>query len=165
MTSDDLRRQLDAIFNARDRANMAPTIESFEALLAKHPGDPEVLFKVGGAYDTAGQEQRALEFYERALDAGLSGDSLRAFYLPYGSTLKNVGRIEESLAVFERAREQFPDDAALVVFHALTLHESGQHGAALGEVLTMVADRLDRPEIARYEPAIRGYAAALTEQA
>jgi len=32
---------------------------------------------VGGAYDTAGQEEKAQGFYERARAAGLEGDLLR----------------------------------------------------------------------------------------
>ena len=39
----------------------------------QHPRDPRVLCEVGGAYDTAGEEATALDFYERALTEGLEG--------------------------------------------------------------------------------------------
>src|SRR5580692_3399466 len=72
----------------RDRANMGPTIAYFESLLAEHPGHPVLTYEVAGAYDTAGQEEKARELYERALDLGLAGDTLRRCLCQYGSTLR-----------------------------------------------------------------------------
>ena len=72
-----LDEELDRIFTVRDRDNMQPTIDALLAILAKHPADARVLYEVGGAYDTAGEERTARFFYEEALQAGLSGDLLR----------------------------------------------------------------------------------------
>ena len=72
-----LDEKLDQIFDVRDRNNMPPTIDALLPILAEHPADARVLYEVGGAYDTAGQEQTARSFYEQALQAGLSGDLLR----------------------------------------------------------------------------------------
>ena len=52
-----LQEQLREIFDRRDRANMQPTIDAFRAVLEDHPDDPDVLYEVGGAYDTDGQEE------------------------------------------------------------------------------------------------------------
>ena len=110
-----LRARLATIFAARDRSDMQPTIDAFLAVLAEHPDEPEVLYEVGGAYDTAGQEETAAGYYERAMAAGLDGDALRRCLLQYGSTLRNLGRLDESLAVLERARAEFPDsDLSLI---------------------------------------------------
>ncbi|WP_423920912.1 tetratricopeptide repeat protein [Frigoribacterium sp. 2-23] len=76
---------------------MAPTIAALEPLLERHPDDARVLYEVGGAYDTDGQEARALELYTRAMDAGLVGDLRRRCYLQAGSTLRNVGRYKPAL--------------------------------------------------------------------
>jgi tetratricopeptide (TPR) repeat protein len=108
MTSNDaLRARLDEIFAARDRAHMAPTIAAFREVLAEHPDDPAVLYEVGGAYDTDGQEETALDYYRRAMAAGLEGRWLRQCYLQYGSTLRNLGRVGESLAVFDEGIARF----------------------------------------------------------
>jgi len=64
-------------YASRDRANMQPTIDYFHDLLLAHPGNPFVLYEVGGAHDTAGEEERARGYYEQAMDAGLAGDVLR----------------------------------------------------------------------------------------
>lgn len=155
MSLDD---DLDRIVAARDRAHMAPTIAALLPLLERHPSHPRVLYEVGGAYDTAGDEATAVGFYERALAAGLVGDILRRCLLQYGSTLRNLGRFDDSLAVFARARGEFPDSAALAVFEALTLHAAGRPHAAFAQALELIADRLPGEELDRYRPAIRGNA-------
>lgn len=167
--SSALDDRLAAIFDARDRENMRPTIDAFLAVLAEHPDDAAVLYEVGGAYDTAGEEQTAVGFYERALALGLGGERLRRCYLQYGSTLRNLGRTAESLAVFEKARQQFVHSPSLVVFETLSLHAAGRADAALARLLELIADPDALPtadgaaEITRYRAAILGNAAYLAE--
>ncbi|GAB6856271.1 tetratricopeptide repeat protein [Microbacterium xylanilyticum] len=161
MTDPDLRARLDAIFAARDRSHMAPTIAAFLEVLAEHPDDAGVLYEVGGAYDTDGQEETALGYYRRAMSAGLEGRWLRQCYLQYGSTLRNLGRLDESLAAFDEGIARFPESESLGLFRALTLHAMGRPSAALGAVLTVVADRFPTAEVQRYEAALRGNAAYL----
>lgn len=48
----DLAATIEEAFARRDRSNMQPTIDLFEDLLAEHPGNPYVLYEVGGSYDT-----------------------------------------------------------------------------------------------------------------
>ena len=153
-----LQERLREIFERRDRDNMQPTIDAFLALLDENPADPDVLYEVGGAFDTAGQEQLAAGYYERALAAGLDGDTLRRCLTQYGSTLRNLDRMDDSLRVFRQARERFPDSAAVRVFEALTLHASGRADLSMARMLEFVADHLRTPEILRYEAAIRGNA-------
>ncbi|WP_246281472.1 tetratricopeptide repeat protein [Fodinicola acaciae] len=159
----ELAATIEKAFAARDRDNMRPTIDFFEDLLTRHPGNPYVLYEVGGSYDTDGQEEKAAGYYEQALP-GLSGETKRKCLLQYGSTLRNLGRLDESLAVFEQARAEFPESESLRVFQALTLHAAGHHDKALAAMLLLVADRLDSAEITRYEAAIRGNAEYLASR-
>lgn len=153
----ELAATIEEAFARRDRANMRPTIDFFERLLAEHPDHPHVLYEVGGSYDTDGQEEKAVGFYERALP-GLSGETRRKCLLQYGSTLRNLGRIEDSLRVFEAACAEFPESDSLRVFRSLTLHAAGRADQALAALLLVIADRVDTPEIKRYEAAVRGNA-------
>ncbi|MBD8536071.1 tetratricopeptide repeat protein [Plantibacter sp. CFBP 13570] len=153
-----LDAQLDSIFAARDRADMGPTIEALLPIYDEHPHHPRVLYELGGAYDTAGDEARALDLYERAMESGLAGDIRRRCYLQYGSTLRNLDRIDESLDVFARARAEFPESVALGAFEALTLHAAGRSNAALSSLLELLAEHVDAAELTRYKPALRGNA-------
>ena len=137
---------------------MQPTIDAFRAVLDEHPDDADVLYEVGGAYDTDGQEEIAVGYYERALAAGLDGDTLRRCLIQYGSTLRNLDRVDDSLRVLAQARERFPESASVRVFEALTLHAAGRTDASMARMLELVADHLRTPEIIRYEAAIRGNA-------
>lgn len=123
-------------------------------------------YEVGGAYDTDGQEDVAVDYYRRAMDAGLDGRWLRQCYLQYGSTLRNIGRIGESIAMFDEGVRRFPESESLGIFRSITLHAAGKPNAALGAVLTVIADRFRTDEVLRYEAAIRGngeYLASLDE--
>jgi tetratricopeptide (TPR) repeat protein len=153
-----LDAELDRIVAARDRDDMQPTIDALLPILAAHPDEPRVLYEVGGAYDTAGEESTALGFYERAMAAGLRGDALRRCYLQYGSTLRNEGRLEDSLAVFDRARREFPDSVSLAIWVAFTLEAAGRPRAAMAALLDVIAEHVDAEELERYKPALRGNA-------
>lgn len=156
--TDTLDAQLDAIFAARDRADMGPTIAALLPIAGEHPHHPRVLYELGGAYDTAGEEAKALDLYERAMELGLAGDIRRRCFLQYGSTLRNLGRLDDSLDVFARARTEFPDSVALGAFEALTLHAAGRADTALAALLELLADHVDATELTRYKPALRGNA-------
>ncbi|MGU3433080.1 tetratricopeptide repeat protein [Actinomycetes bacterium M1A6_2h] len=160
----DLEAAIAKGFDARDRADMAPTITYFRELLDAHPGNAAVLYELAGSYDTAGDEATAETYYLQAFDAGLSGDRRRRALLQYGSTLRNLGRIDESLSVLARATAEFPESDSLRVFHALSLHASGRYDDALAETLLLIADRLDSDEVRRYEAAIRGNAEYLKKE-
>jgi tetratricopeptide (TPR) repeat protein len=162
-TSPELLDRLAVLFAARDRANMAPTIDAFLAVLAEHPDDPHVLYEVGGSYDTAGEEETAAGYYERALAAGLDGDTLRKCLLQYGSTLRNLDRFDESLTVLDRARAAFPESESVRVWHALSLHAAGRSDGAVAELMELAADRIRTPDLLRYEAAVRGNAEYLRE--
>ncbi|WP_426515550.1 tetratricopeptide repeat protein [Diaminobutyricibacter sp. McL0618] len=165
MTTSDplLKLRLREIFDARDRENMQPTIEAFLAVLKEHPGDGIVLYDVGGSYDTAGEEETALGYYERAMDAGLEGDILRRCLLQYGSTLRALGRYDESLEALDRALALFPDSPSVRMWHALSLHAAGRSDAAVAELMELAIDEVRTPDLLRYEAAVRGNATYLRD--
>ena len=151
-------------YTRRDRSNMGPTIAYFEELLARHPDHPMALYEVGGAYDTAGDEAKARGYYDRAMAAGLAGDALRRCLVQYGSTLRNLGLLDESLAALAVAREKFPESDSVRLFHALSLHAAGRSDGAVAELLRIAADRITSPDVDRYKAALRGNAEFLADE-
>ena len=137
---------------------MQPTIDALLPILEQHPGNSRVLYEVGGAYDTAGDQRSAVAFYERALRAGLAGDLLRRCYVQYGSTLRNLGELARSTELFAHARDEFPDSPSLAVFEAISLHACGRFDQAVASLLDVVAAEVRSPDLERYKPAIRGNA-------
>ena len=156
--TDDLRDAIAAGYAARDRSDMAPTIAYFERLLAEHPDHPVLVLEVAGAYDTAGREDEAAVQYERAMVLGLEGDDLRRCLCQYGSTLRWLGRLDESVAVLEGARARFPQSDSVRVFLALTLAEAGRTEAAVAQLLTVITDHPEATDLGRYAVGLGGLA-------
>jgi len=150
-------------YDQRDRANMAPTIAYFQALLAEHPDHPVLVYEVGGAYDTAGQEETARGYYERALALGLDGDALRRCLCQYASTLRWLGELGESLAVLDRARREFPESDSVRVFRALTLNDAQRADEAVAELLTVVTGHAEVTDLGRWAVGLRGLAQWLAD--
>ena len=163
MLTPELAEAIRLGYERRDRANMAPTIAYFEALLAEHPDHPVLVYEVAGAYDTAGEEATARQLYERALSLGLDGDVLRRCLCQYGSTLRWLGEYDESLAVLDRARAEFPGSDAVRVFRALTLNDAGRGDEATGELLTVITAHPEVTDLGRWAEGLRGLAGWLAE--
>ncbi|WP_327713097.1 tetratricopeptide repeat protein [Streptomyces sp. NBC_00464] len=166
MTTDVTPELAEAIqrgYDRRDRANMAPTIAYFQSLLAELPDHPVLVYEVGGAYDTAGQEETARGYYERALALGLGGDVLRRCLCQYASTLRWLGELDESLAVLERARREFPDSESVRVFRALTLNDAQRTDEAVAELLTVVTGHAGVTDLGRWAVGLRGLAQWLAD--
>lgn len=163
MLTPELAEAIRVGYERRDRANMAPTIAYFESLLAEHPDHPVLVYEVAGAYDTAGEEAKARQLYERALGLGLEGDVLRRCLCQYGSTLRWLGEYDESLAVLDRARAEFPGSDAVRVFRALTLNDAGRGDEATGELLTVITAHPEVTDLGRWADGLRGLAGWLAD--
>ncbi|MGW3680722.1 tetratricopeptide repeat protein [Streptomyces prasinus] len=150
-------------YDQRDRANMTPTIAYFQALLAERPDHPVLVYEVGGAYDTAGQEETARGYYERALALGLDGDVLRRCLCQYASTLRWLAELDESLAVLDRARREFPDSDSVRVFRALTLNDAQRPDEAVAELLAVVTGHAEVTDLGRWAVGLRGLAQWLAD--
>jgi len=159
----ELQAAIDRGYAQRDRSDMAPTIAYFEGLLAEHPDHPVLVYEVAGAYDTAGEEETARGYYERALALGLEGDVLRRCLCHYGSTLRWLGDLPASLEVLDRARREFPASDAVRVFRALTLNDAGRTDEAVAELLTVVTDHPEVTDLGRWNVGLLGLAGWLAE--
>jgi cyanophycin synthetase len=114
-------------------------------------------YEVGGEHDSAGREQEAIPHYERALALGLPDELVPRCMLQLASSLRNVGRQEDALRVFDDAIASYPDDAALPLFRAFLLADLGRERDALVDVLHLARTRIDAPEIHRYARSLENY--------
>lgn len=77
-------------------------------------------------HDKAGRESKAVPEYERALKLGLEPADQRIALICLASSYRNLGQLNEALAVISKARRAFVHDAVVDSFAALILVDSGQ---------------------------------------
>jgi tetratricopeptide (TPR) repeat protein len=145
----------------QSEGNEQAVINYFLELAQEFPDHPVVIFELGGAYDTAGQEAAALTHYQRAKTLGLSEENQLRLTVQMGSTLRNLERFEEAVELLREGVERFPEHRALRTFYALALYSNGQHAEALAEMIELALRAPGFYE--RYTRSLTGYAQALRE--
>ena len=116
-------------------------------LAAERPvGDAIARFELGAANDSTGRPDEAVPLYRQALAAGLTGERRRRAVIQLASSLRNLGRPEESVALLEAEREAGSDalDDAVAAFLALALVDTGRERDAVALALTALARHLPR---------------------
>lgn len=131
------------------------------------PDDIDVLFALGGELDSEGFEAEAMEAYERVLAIGferLAEARQPELFVQAGSTLRNLGRLDEARALIERGRIEWPEFRALTAFLALVeLSAGNDRRAALLLLQDAVGDHGTDRSLVRYRRSLRAYAADLDQ--
>lgn len=143
-------------FDSLDRAS---GVAAMRELVAACPAtDGRAAFELAGMYDSMGFEDEAGAEYERALELGLEEARHAQLAVQYGSTLRNLGRLDEAIAVLQAAPVHASTGSAPRIVLALALHSAGRQDEALQVALDAQIDALPR-----YQRSMRRYASALTE--
>jgi hypothetical protein len=119
------------------------------------------LFEEAGEHDSAGREDRAEPLYRAALAAGLPPAEEVQATIQLASTIRNLDRGEESLALLEATAEGRPVDEwtpALAAFTALTLASLDRDREAL-----VIALRALVPSLPRYHRSVTAYTQELAD--
>jgi tetratricopeptide (TPR) repeat protein len=160
--TDEWRARVAAVWADADRLGDDQVVARIDELAAERDeGDALALFETAGARDSAGREAEAEPLYLAALEAGLPEPERSQAVIQLASTIRNLGRPEESLELLRAEFADKPDhelaDAA-TAFAALALHELGQTTEALSATLTALA-----PHLPAYRRSVTAYAAALLD--
>ena len=118
-------------------------MDAMDALAADAPDPALALFERGGSRDSGGRPEEAEPLYREALALGLPDDERAQCTIQLASSLRNLGRPEESLALLRDADPYPPYAVATAAFTALTLSSLGRPTEGLAELLRAVA-RLPR---------------------
>jgi hypothetical protein len=159
---DDWQHRVDAVWQDRTMDDDA-RIVAIDALAAELGAEhPVAQFERAGARDSAGRESEAEPLYRAALAAGLDPVRRTRAVIQLASTLRNLGEVEESLAMlrdeYEATRGGLMADEA-AAFYALALTSSGDAVRAASVALTALA-----PHLTLYTRSVTGYAAELLEK-
>jgi tetratricopeptide (TPR) repeat protein len=124
------------------------------------PGDPDGLFERAASLDSTGHSDLAVPLYEHALEAGLTGERRRRAVIQMASSLRNLDRSQESVALLTAelaAGSDDLDDAVKTVL-ALALTDVGREREAVSIAVGALAAHLPR-----YQRSMANYARLLVE--
>lgn len=138
--------------------------DAADRLAKAQPDDVAVRIEAAWACDSHGEEDDAIVHYDTAWRLGVPEAERRGFLVGYGSTLRNVGRVEEAVALLGEAVDAHPDYPPLKAFLALALHSAGHTRAALALALDAALDT-DQGRLDGYAPALAGCRDALLAEA
>ncbi|BDZ56259.1 tetratricopeptide repeat protein [Agromyces marinus] len=154
----DWQERIDAVWAAASELGEEQVLAGIDALVSElPPDDPRGWFEAAGARDSAGLESDAEPRYRRALDLGLDGRARIEAHIQLASTVRNLGRPEEALALLDAVSDE-PGDLvdAIAAFRALALASAGRADAAASVALVALA-----PHLTQYRRSVDAYAREL----
>jgi Flp pilus assembly protein TadD len=124
------------------------------------PGSARAAFERACAFDSTGHSDRAVPLYREALEIGLTGENRRRAVIQMSSSLRNLGRPEESVALLTAEMDAGSDhlDDAVRATLALALTDVGREREAVSLAVGALARHLPR-----YQRSMAGYARQLVE--
>jgi tetratricopeptide (TPR) repeat protein len=154
-------RELAALWAQLDELEEEEFLKRMDALADELPDPGVAAFERACARDSTGHSDLAVPLYREALELGLEGIRRRRAVIQMSSSLRNLGRPEESVELLAEERERTSDelDDAVAAFLALALVDvgRGREAAALG--LLALA-----PHLPRYQRSLANYARSLTNE-
>jgi len=160
--NDDYERRSAALWASIDDYDEVEFRAKIDELVSELPADSGVAaFERACAFDSTGHSDRAVPLYQRALELGLDAERRRRSIIQMSSSLRNVGRVSEAVALLTEEREQPSDqlDDAVSATLALALVDSGREREAVSVALVALARHLPR-----YQRSMRNYALALIDE-
>ena len=159
MTADPLAARFAEIWAQADTLDESELVRRIDEVAATSADDPRSLAERGGARDSTGDPEGAVGFYRQALDDGLADPERSQVVIQLASTLRNLDRHDEALALIRghfEGHDDHPLAASASAFVALILATSGRDREAVVELLRTLV-----PTLPRYQRSLNAYTDAL----
>jgi len=158
----DWEDRISAAWAAFDELSEADFLALIEKLAAElPPGSSGIgFFERASSLDSTGHDDMAVPLYRQALERGLEGERRRRAIIQLASSLRNIGRAEESAALLGAEIDAGSDDLddAVLAFLALALVDTGREREAVSVALAALA-----PHLPQYQRSVAAYARLLVE--
>lgn len=136
---------------------------AIDRLVAELPAGSAVgIFERAAAFDSTGHSDLAVPLYTAAIDAGLAGERRRRAIIQMSSSLRNLGRPQDAVALLTAELDGEHDalTGAVRTFLALALVDVGREREAVSVALTALSEYLPR-----YNRSVARYAQELAAEA
>lgn len=136
--------ELEDVRQLRRDGRLEEYLAAAVALASRAPSDPEARIEAAFALDRTGDEHGAIRHYDAAWQLGVPAELRQRVIVGYGSTLRNVGRCDEAIALYSAELERAPGHPPYLAFLALALHSAGHASAALATMLNCALEVADK---------------------
>ena len=163
MTTPDWEERVAAAWATFDERTDDANRVLIESLAAELPADsPVASFERACVFDSTDASDLAVPLYQEALARGLPVGRRRRAVIQLASSLRNIGRADESVALLMEELGAASDelDDAVRAFLALALTDVGREREAVSQALTALG-----PHLPRYQRSLGAYARALVDDA
>ena len=126
--------------NFRSDGNLTDSNLILLELANQFPTDAYINYQCAWSFDVMGEESKAVPYYEKAIELGLSGKDLEGAIIGLGSTYRTLGQYENSHGIFVKGLELFPDNQAIKVFFSMTLYNLQKHSSAIEILLNSLVE-------------------------
>ncbi len=161
MTTPEWEARVAAAWATYDERSDGDNRALIESLAAELPPDSAIAsFERACVFDSTDASDLAVPLYQDALARGLPEGRRRRAVIQLASSLRNVGRAEESVVLLTEELEAPSDelDDAVRAFLALALTDVGREREAVSHALTALG-----PHLPRYQRSLANYARLLVE--
>jgi tetratricopeptide (TPR) repeat protein len=152
-----LDKQLERAIELRKKGNYKESNDLLLRLVKECPDDAIINYQCAWSFDVLGEESKAVPYYEKAIELGLTGSDLEGALLGLGSTFRTLGQYEKSQQTFQKGIALFPNNRAFQVFYSMTLYNLKEHDKAMEFLLKCLLDTTTDPSILKYKRAIDFY--------
>ncbi|GAC1518510.1 MAG: tetratricopeptide repeat protein [Chloroflexota bacterium] len=162
VTDAEWEQRVAATWASIDQRSEADFLAAIETLASELPPDSGVgHFERAASLDSTGHPDLAVPLYREALARGLTGERRRRAVIQLASSLRNLDRPEESVALLTTELDAASDDLddAVRAFLALALVDVGREREAVSLALAALA-----PHLPRYQRSLAAYARLLVEK-
>jgi tetratricopeptide (TPR) repeat protein len=126
--------EADALIRSDDASQVREGLAWLRHHAEANPDDAVAWFHYGGALDYTDHGAEAMVAYERVFALGvdhLDPDDRPRIHVQAGSTLRNLGRLDEARSLLEAGRSRFPEVRVLAAFLALVEVSAGRDRTAI----------------------------------
>lgn len=159
--SDEWEQRLSELWASISNYSEEQFLARMEELAAELPADSAVaVFERAGSLDSTGHSELAVPLYREALELGLQGERRRRAVIQMASSLRNIGQVQESVALLTAEINADSDhlDDAVSAFLALALVDMGREREAVSLALTALSRHMTR-----YQRSLANYAKQISE--
>ena len=158
--NDVFRKAFELIKNEADSHSVEKGLAMLQSEVDKNPENAKVWFEYAGAYDYLGREDKAVSLYRKILEIGIDAlppEDRPGFYVQYGSTLRNLGKLDEAQDIFQKGIETYPHFSALKLFKALNDYSKGINLEACKAFLESMLKNPPDESVRRYMRSLKWY--------